>query len=71
LLRYGVSLVLFVLALRHLGSARAGAYFSVAPSFGTPLVHSHPHYQDVHPRHPHEPARASLTKREIQARSLV
>ena len=31
---YGVSLVLFVLALRHLGSARTGAYFSVAPFFG-------------------------------------
>ena len=34
-LGYGVSLALFVLALRHLGSARAGAYFSVAPFFGT------------------------------------
>jgi drug/metabolite transporter (DMT)-like permease len=33
-LGYGVSLVLFVLALRHLGSARAGAYFAVAPFFG-------------------------------------
>jgi drug/metabolite transporter (DMT)-like permease len=31
---YGVSLVLFVLALRYLGSARTGAYFSVAPFFG-------------------------------------
>src|SRR3569832_945378 len=31
---YGVSLVLFVLALRDVGSARAGAYFSVAPFFG-------------------------------------
>jgi drug/metabolite transporter (DMT)-like permease len=31
---YGVSLVLYVLALRHLGAARAGAYFSVAPFFG-------------------------------------
>jgi len=31
---YGVSLVLFVLALRNLGSARTGAYFSVAPFFG-------------------------------------
>jgi ATP-dependent metalloprotease FtsH len=28
---YGVSLVLFVLALRHLGTARTGAYFSLAP----------------------------------------
>jgi drug/metabolite transporter (DMT)-like permease len=34
-LGYGVSLVLFVLALRDLGSARAGAYFAVAPFFGT------------------------------------
>lgn len=31
---YGLSLVLFVLALRQLGSARAAAYFSVAPFFG-------------------------------------
>ena len=31
---YGISLALFVLALRHLGTARAGAYFSVAPFFG-------------------------------------
>jgi drug/metabolite transporter (DMT)-like permease len=37
-LSYGVSLVLFVLALRHLGSARAGAYFSVAPFFGTAVA---------------------------------
>lgn len=34
---YGISLVLFVLALRHLGSARTGAYFSVAPVFGIAL----------------------------------
>lgn len=34
LLGYGVSLVLFVLALRHLGAARATAYFSVAPFIG-------------------------------------
>ena len=33
-LGYGVSLVLFILALRHLGTARAGAYFSIAPFFG-------------------------------------
>ena len=33
-LGYGVSLVLFILALRHVGTARAGAYFSVAPFFG-------------------------------------
>jgi drug/metabolite transporter (DMT)-like permease len=31
---YGVSLVLFVLALRHLGTARTGAYFSIAPFAG-------------------------------------
>jgi len=30
----GLSLVLFVLALRHLGSARTGAYFSLAPFLG-------------------------------------
>ena len=34
LVGYGVSLVLFVLALRHLGTARTGAYFSVAPFVG-------------------------------------
>ena len=31
---YGVSLALFVVALRHLGTARTGAYFSTAPLFG-------------------------------------
>jgi drug/metabolite transporter (DMT)-like permease len=31
---YGVSLVLFVLALRSLGAARTGAYFSLAPFVG-------------------------------------
>jgi drug/metabolite transporter (DMT)-like permease len=31
---YGVSLTLFVLALRHLGAARTGAYFSLAPFVG-------------------------------------
>lgn len=35
---YGVSLVLFVIALRHLGTARAGAYFSVGPFFGAVLA---------------------------------
>ena len=43
---YGVSLALFVVGLRHLGTARAGAYFSVAPfvgavialAFGEPLT---------------------------------
>ncbi|MEF8700261.1 MAG: DMT family transporter [Candidatus Accumulibacter sp. UW20] len=34
LLAYGISLVLFVLGMRHLGTARAGAYFSVAPFCG-------------------------------------
>lgn len=38
LLAYGVSLVLFVVALRHLGSARTGAYFSIAPFFGAALA---------------------------------
>jgi len=33
-LGYGASLTLFVLALRQLGTARTGAYFSVAPFFG-------------------------------------
>jgi drug/metabolite transporter (DMT)-like permease len=31
---YGLSLVLFVLALRYLGTARTGAYFSIAPFVG-------------------------------------
>ncbi|MEO8751240.1 MAG: EamA family transporter [Casimicrobiaceae bacterium] len=35
---YGLSLVLFVLALRHLGTARTGAYFSVAPFAGAALA---------------------------------
>jgi drug/metabolite transporter (DMT)-like permease len=35
---YGVSLVLFVLALRHLGAARTGAYFSTAPFIGALLA---------------------------------
>jgi drug/metabolite transporter (DMT)-like permease len=34
---YGVSLVLFVVALRDLGTARTGAYFSVAPLFGVAI----------------------------------
>jgi hypothetical protein len=34
LLGYGLSLVLFVLALRGLGTARTGAYFSTAPFIG-------------------------------------
>jgi drug/metabolite transporter (DMT)-like permease len=35
---YGVSIVLFVLALRHLGTARTGAYFSTAPFLGAVLA---------------------------------
>lgn len=35
---YGISLVLFVLALRHLGTARTGAYFSVAPFVGAAIA---------------------------------
>ena len=33
-LGYGLSLTLFVVGLRTLGTARTGAYFSVAPLFG-------------------------------------
>jgi drug/metabolite transporter (DMT)-like permease len=38
LVAYGISLVLFVIGLRHLGTARTGAYFSVAPFFGALLA---------------------------------
>ena len=34
-LGYGISLALFVIALRHLGTARTGAYFSTAPFIGS------------------------------------
>jgi drug/metabolite transporter (DMT)-like permease len=34
---YGISLVLFVLALRQVGAARTGAYFSTAPFLGAAL----------------------------------
>lgn len=37
-LAYGVSLALFVVGLRHLGTARTGAYFSVAPFIGAVLA---------------------------------
>jgi drug/metabolite transporter (DMT)-like permease len=37
LFAYGASLVLFVIGLRHLGTARTGAYYSVAPFFGAVL----------------------------------
>jgi drug/metabolite transporter (DMT)-like permease len=43
---YGVSLVLFVLALRSLGTARTSAYFSTAPFLGAclslPMFDEHP-----------------------------
>ena len=35
---YGVSLTLFILALRHLGTARTGAYFSIAPFLGAVIA---------------------------------
>lgn len=35
---YGVSLVLFIYALRHLGSARTGAHFGTAPFIGAALA---------------------------------
>ena len=35
---YGLSLVLFIIALRHVGTARAGAYYSVAPFLGSLLA---------------------------------
>lgn len=35
---YGVSLVLYVLGLRHLGAARTAAYFSTAPFIGAALA---------------------------------
>jgi drug/metabolite transporter (DMT)-like permease len=37
-LGYGVSLALFVLGLRYLGTARTGAYFSIAPFVGAVLA---------------------------------
>lgn len=36
-LGYGLSLTLFVVGLRRLGTARTGAYFSVAPLFGVAI----------------------------------
>lgn len=35
---YGLSLVLFIVGMRHVGTARAGAYFSIAPFFGAVLA---------------------------------
>src|SRR5215471_998877 len=37
LVGYGISLTLFVLALRYIGTARTGAYFSVAPFIGAAI----------------------------------
>lgn len=37
-LAIGVSLVMFMLGLRHLGTARTGAYFSIAPFIGSVLA---------------------------------
>ncbi len=38
LLGYGVSVVLYIQALRHLGTARTGAYFATAPFIGGALA---------------------------------
>jgi drug/metabolite transporter (DMT)-like permease len=38
LVGYGISLALFVVALRDLGAARTGAYFSIAPFIGAALA---------------------------------
>jgi drug/metabolite transporter (DMT)-like permease len=38
LMGVGLSLVMFMLALRHLGTARTGAYFSLAPFIGAVLA---------------------------------
>ena len=38
LVGYGTSLVLFVFALRHLGTSRTGAYFSTAPFIGAAVA---------------------------------
>ena len=35
---YGISLVCFILALRHIGTGRTGAYFSLAPFIGASLA---------------------------------
>ncbi len=38
LFAYGISLVLFIVAMRHVGTARASAYYSIAPFFGAILA---------------------------------
>ncbi|MBF4461233.1 MULTISPECIES: DMT family transporter [unclassified Rathayibacter] len=35
---YGISLALFIVAMRHIGTARAGAYYTIAPFFGAVLA---------------------------------
>ncbi|MGE5616480.1 MAG: EamA family transporter, partial [Bacillota bacterium] len=35
---YGLSLALFIVGLRHLGTARTGAYFSIAPFVGAAIA---------------------------------
>jgi drug/metabolite transporter (DMT)-like permease len=37
-LAYGISLVLFIVGMRHLGTARAGAYYAIAPFLGALLA---------------------------------
>ena len=51
---YGLSLVLFVVSLRDLGTARTGAYFSTAPFVGRGMAAPHP---------------PALTRRAPQARA--
>ena len=38
LFAYGISLVLFIIALRQVGTGRASAYYSIAPFFGAALA---------------------------------
>ena len=38
LFAYGISLALFIVAMRHVGTARASAYYSIAPFFGALLA---------------------------------
>jgi drug/metabolite transporter (DMT)-like permease len=35
---YGLSLVFFIVGLRHVGAARTGAYFSTAPFIGAVIA---------------------------------
>ncbi len=53
LVSYGISLVLFGVALRDLGVARTGACFSVTPSWAPawPSCWATRHYPDAHHRH--------------------